>query len=177
MGNTNNRANHQTGYRVPVDVAGAPDRLRRLPSWLLGQLSAEARRTLGTLFAAHDLHRSQYSLLAALDQFGPQSQAALSQRSGLDRSDVVRWIDELAARRLVAREQDPADRRRNVVSISGAGRRLLDRLDVEIGAAQEQLLAALSRTERRQLITLLAKALGAEGSDRAAPVVPDLHWH
>jgi len=176
MGNTNNRGNHRSGYRVPVDVDGAPDRLRRLPSWLLGQLSVEARRTVGTVFAAHDLHRSQYALLAALDQFGPQSQAALSQRSGLDRSDVVRWIDELAARRLVAREQDPADRRRNVVSINTAGRRLLERLDLEVGAAQERLLAALSRTERRQLIILLTKALGAKDSDRAAPVVPDLRW-
>jgi MarR family transcriptional regulator, lower aerobic nicotinate degradation pathway regulator len=174
MGSTNNRGNHRTGYGVPVDVDGAPDRLRRLPSWLVGQLNAQARRTLGAVFAAHDMHRSHYALLAALAQFGPQSQAELSQHSGLDRSDVVRWVDELADRRLVAREQDRADRRRNVVSISPAGRRLVERLDLEIGAAQEQLLAALSRTERRQLITLLAKALGSAASDRAAPVVPDL---
>jgi DNA-binding MarR family transcriptional regulator len=174
MGTTNNRGNHRSGYRVPVDVDGAPDRLRRLPSWLLGQLHAEARRAVWTVFAAHDLHRSQYALLAALEQFGPQSQAALSQRSGLDRSDVVRWIDELVARRLVAREQDPADRRRNVVTISAAGRRLLDRLDLEVRAAQERLLGALSPAERRQLVELLAKALQAKASDGAAPVVPDL---
>jgi DNA-binding MarR family transcriptional regulator len=159
-----------------VDVNGAPTRLRRLPSWLLGQLNVEARRAISAVFAAHDLHRSQYALLAALEQFGPQSQAALSQRSGLDRSDVVRWVDELAGRRLVARAPDPADRRRNVVSINAAGRRLLDRLDLEIGAAQERLLAALSRSERRQLVQLLAKALGSEPSDGAAPVVADLNW-
>ena len=159
-----------------MDVNGAPTRLRRLPSWLLGQLNVAARRAVGAVFAAHDLHRSQYALLAALEQFGPQSQAALSQRSGLDRSDVVRWVDELAGRRLVARAPDPADRRRNVVSINAAGRRLLDRLDLEIGAAQERLLAALSRSERRQLVQLLAKALGGEPSDGAAPVVADLNW-
>jgi DNA-binding MarR family transcriptional regulator len=143
-----------------VDVENAPDRLRRLPSWLLGQLTIEARQFVGAVFAKHDMHRSQYSLLAALEQFGPQSQAELSDRSGLDRSDVVRWVDELAARRLLVRKRDPGDRRRNVVSISAAGRRLLASLDGEIAQAQLRLLAALTRQERDQLITLLARALG-----------------
>jgi DNA-binding MarR family transcriptional regulator len=143
-----------------MDVDGAPDRLRRLPSWLLGQLSVEARRTVGAVFAAHELHRSQYALLAALGEFGPQSQAELAERSGLDRSDVVRFIDELAGRRLLVRERDAADRRRNVVSVSTAGRRLLGRLDVEIAAAQDRFLARLSARERAQLVSLLRRALG-----------------
>jgi DNA-binding MarR family transcriptional regulator len=142
-----------------VDVDSAPDRLRRLPSWLLGQLTVEARRVVGEVLGGHGLHRSQYALLAALEQFGPQSQAQLSERSGLDRSDVVRWVDELAARRLLVRRGDPDDRRRNVVSISAAGRRLLDKLDAEIGAAQDRLLGALSARERKQLVTLLSRAL------------------
>jgi MarR family transcriptional regulator, lower aerobic nicotinate degradation pathway regulator len=142
-----------------VDVEGAPDRLRKLPSWLLGQLTVEARRVVGAVLAGHGLHRSQYALLAALEQFGPQSQAELSERSGLDRSDVVRWVDELAERGLLARERDPADRRRNVVSISTSGRRLLGKLDAEIGAAQDRLLDALSARERKQLVTLLSRAL------------------
>jgi DNA-binding MarR family transcriptional regulator len=158
-------------------VEGAPDRLQALPSWLLGQLNAAARRTVGEVFAANNLHRSQYALLAALEQFGPQSQVELSERSGLDRSDVVRWVDELAAGRLVRRDQDTKDRRRNVVSINGAGKRLLNRLDLEIAQAQQQLLSALTVPERRQLVALLTKALGIEGSDRAAPVVPDHRWH
>jgi DNA-binding MarR family transcriptional regulator len=163
-----------------VHVEGAPDRLRRLASWLIGQLNVAARRTVGVVLAAHNLHRSQYALLAALDEFGPQSQAQLSERSGLDRSDVVRWIDELVARRLVRRDQDANDRRRNVVSINTAGRRLLNGLDLELLQAQHRLLAALSVPEQRQLVGLLAKALGAQrasGSDGAAPVVPDVQWH
>lgn len=143
-----------------MDVDGAPDRLRRLPSWLLGQLSVEARRTVGAVFAAHELHRSQYALLAALEEFGPQSQAELAERSGLDRSDVVRFIDELAGRRLLVRERDAADRRRNVVSVSTTGRRLLGRLDAEIAAAQDRFLARLSARERAQLVSLLRRALG-----------------
>ncbi|HZC72790.1 MAG TPA: MarR family transcriptional regulator [Jatrophihabitans sp.] len=164
-----------------MHVEGAPDRLRRLPSWLIGQLNAAARRTVGQVLGAHDLHRSQYALLAALEQFGPQSQAQLSERSGLDRSDVVGWVDELSGRRLLRRDPDPEDRRRNVISINTAGKRLLNRLDLELVQAQHQLLAALSVPEQRQLIGLLTKALGAEAADGAldgaAPVIPDRRWH
>ncbi len=142
-----------------MDVDNAPDRLRNLPSWLLGQLSNEARRAVGEVLAEQELHRGQYALLAALDQFGLLSQTDLSERSGLDRSDIVRWVDDLAARGLVERTRDPDDRRRNVVSITGKGRRLLTRLDVRLRKAQDHLLRALSAKERDQLVHLLGRAL------------------
>jgi DNA-binding MarR family transcriptional regulator len=142
-----------------VDVEGAPNRLRTLPSWLLGQLSARAREVTAQVLGVHGLHRSQYALLAALAEFGPQSQAALAERSGLDRSDVVTWIDELAERRLLSRQRDPADRRRNLISLSPDGRRLVGRLDKELAGAQDRLLAALPERDRRQLVALLSRAL------------------
>jgi MarR family transcriptional regulator, lower aerobic nicotinate degradation pathway regulator len=144
-----------------VDVDNAPDRLRGMPSWLFGQLSIKARRTTDEVMDGHGLHRSQYGLLASLAQFGPSSQTELGARSGLDRSDVVRWVDELAARGLVVRDRDPDDRRRNVISLSASGRRLLVRLDAELAAAQERLLAPLTAREREQLIRLLRRALGS----------------
>jgi DNA-binding MarR family transcriptional regulator len=143
-----------------MDTDNAPDRLRTLPSWLLGQASAEARRMVGEVFAAEGVHRSQFALLAALAQFGPLSQAALSDRSGLDRSDVVRWIDDLTARGLAERTRDPADRRRNAVSLTPAGRDRLDRLDTRLAGAQDALLRPLSGPERAQLVTLLGRLLG-----------------
>ena len=144
-----------------MDVENAPSRLRRLPSWLLGQASVRARRVVGEVLTEQSAHRSQYSLLAGLDEFGPASQAELSERSGLDRSDVVRWVDDLVAQRLARREQDPADRRRNVVTLTAAGRRRLATLDKRIGEAQQELLAGLSADERRQLVALLGKLLEA----------------
>jgi DNA-binding MarR family transcriptional regulator len=143
-----------------MDVESAPDRLRSLPSWLLGQLSVEARRVVGDVLGGQNLHRGQYAMLAALEQFGPLSQTDLSQRSGLDRSDVVRWIDDLAERDLVERVRDPQDRRRNVVSITSRGHRLLAKLDGQLRRAQDRLLHALSVQDREQLVELLKRALG-----------------
>jgi MarR family transcriptional regulator, lower aerobic nicotinate degradation pathway regulator len=143
-----------------VDRDNAPDRLRTLPSWLLAQLSMEARRVAGDVLAKHEVHRSEYALLASLEQFGASNQTQLGERSGLDRSDIVRWVDDLAERGLVARERDPDDRRRNVVTVTASGRRLLGKLDTELRSAQDQLLSPLTAGERTQLTRLLQRALG-----------------
>jgi len=73
---------------------------------------------------------------------------------------VVRWIDDLAARGLVARTQDARDRRRNVISITGQGRSLLEALDGRLARAQQEFLSELSPEERGTLVALLAKVLG-----------------
>jgi DNA-binding MarR family transcriptional regulator len=142
-----------------VDAVNAPERLRALPSWLLGQLSVEARREVGRSLGRFDLHRSQFAMLASLEQFGASSQAELGQRTGLDRSDVVRWVDDLAGRDLVTRDRHPTDRRRNVVTITEEGRRRLGELDDELHRAQDRLLSALAPGERKELVRLLRRAL------------------
>jgi DNA-binding MarR family transcriptional regulator len=75
-------------------------------------------------------------------------------------SGVVRWVDELAAHKLVRRTQNPNDRRRNVVTITAAGRRRLDALDTRLRRAQRDLLGTLSDKERDQLAALLGRLLG-----------------
>jgi len=144
-----------------VDVENAPERLRRLPSWLLGQLVVESRREAGQALTRHELHRSQYALLASLEEFGPSSQAELGQRTGLDRSDVVRWVDDLATRELIERERDPADRRRNVIGITPGGRMTLVQVERDLDDAQDRLLRRLGPADRKALIRLLRRALGA----------------
>jgi DNA-binding MarR family transcriptional regulator len=149
-----------------MDFANSPRRLRTLPSWLLGQLSMEARRAVDGVLAEAGLHRSQYALLAALDEFGQLSQTALSERSGLDRSDVVRWVDDLGEQQLVERSQDPSDRRRNVISITEPGRRRLTQLDKQLAQANKELLAALPAADQRQLVSLLGRVIGVPRDDR-----------
>ncbi|BEP12252.1 MarR family winged helix-turn-helix transcriptional regulator [Acidothermaceae bacterium B102] len=143
-----------------MDTETAPRRLQRLPSWLLGQANVEARRVVSEVLAQEDLHRSGYALMATLEEFDPLSQTELADRSGHDRSDVVRLVDELEKAALVKRDRDPEDRRRNVVTITPAGRRRLVALDAALVGAQDQLTARLTPSERKQLVTLLAKLVG-----------------
>ena len=67
------------------------------------------------------MRRAHYALLVALREDGPASQAALGRRLAADRSDMHRTVGELESRGLIAREPDPDDRRRNLVTLTGAG--------------------------------------------------------
>jgi MarR family transcriptional regulator, lower aerobic nicotinate degradation pathway regulator len=147
-------------YLAGVDHAPgrhAPARLRGQTSWLINQVALPANRLVGAELAAAGTRRYHYSLLAALDEVGPASQAELSRRTTIDRSDMVAAINELVEQRYVARSADQADRRRNVVSMTPAGRRRLDDLDRLLAGVQDRLLAPLSPVERTQLVALLTR--------------------
>lgn len=131
-----------------TDDRATPARLRRLPSRLLTQVAMHADRLANQGLARADARKWHYAVLAALQEFGPASQAALSRRTGIYRSD-------------------PADRRRNVITMTPQGRRHLRQLDKLVATIQDDLLAPLSQPERDQLIRLLARLL-----DYHAPAAP-----
>ncbi|KHL13389.1 DNA-binding MarR family transcriptional regulator [Mumia flava] len=151
-----------------MNLDEAPERLRTLPSWLLAQAALHARREVASALTGVDGHRSEFAALACLDEQGPISQVELAGRIGLDRSDVVRLVDRLADAGCVVREPDPADRRRNLLTLTADGRRRLDELDERIRGAQAETLSALTDAEREQLVSLLRSVLGDGGSPRRA---------
>jgi DNA-binding MarR family transcriptional regulator len=69
-------------------------------------------------------------------------------------------LNELAAQGHVARTPDPADRRRNLITLTASGRRRLDELDTTLTGVQHDILDALSATERDTLTALLTRILG-----------------
>lgn len=134
-----------------------PTALTELPSWLLTQSAAQAHRIITESFAAGGARAYHFRLLATLVEFGPASQATLGRRSSIDRSDVVAALNELEADGYVERSADPADGRRNVITITTAGKRHYRRLTTLVGKAQEEIFAPLSATDRTRLTTILGK--------------------
>ena len=105
--------------------------MRDRPTWLISRAYARATGLLQEGFAAggDGLRSYHYRLLAALEEWGPASQAALGRGTGIDRSDVTAALVDLEQRGLVKRDVNEADRRRNVVSITAGGLRRLEELD------------------------------------------------
>jgi DNA-binding MarR family transcriptional regulator len=141
----------------PAASDRAPARLRSKTSWLINQVALPANRLVAEGLAGADARRYHYALLAALDAAGPTSQADLSRRATVDRSDVVAAINELVEQGYVERSPDPSDRRRNVVSMTPAGRRRFHQLDRILTDVQDHLLAPLSARERTHLVSLLTR--------------------
>jgi|SRR5687768_9708884 DNA-binding MarR family transcriptional regulator len=136
-----------------------PARLRAFTSWQASRIS-----TIGARMTARRMPltaRSDFAVLASLEEYGPLSQAELGRRLGLDRNDVSSIVTRLKAGGHVDRRPDAADRRRNLVTLTPAGARYLDEIQEHADRAQADLLAGLDAAERRQLHALLAKALAA----------------
>jgi DNA-binding MarR family transcriptional regulator len=144
-----------------------PARLRGMPSRLLSMLATHAQRLVGETLTDADARTYHYALLSALEEFGPASQAALSRRTGIYRSDLVAAINELADRKFLDRSPDPGDRRRNVITLTHEGRRHLRRLDTLLADVQNDLLAPLSAAERDDLTRLLGRLLDHHGHPSA----------
>jgi MarR family transcriptional regulator, lower aerobic nicotinate degradation pathway regulator len=136
-----------------------PERLRHLPTWLTAEVARRGRRLVNASLAQDGARRQHFTVLASLSQQGPASQADLGRRLSIDRSDLHALLAELESDGFVARVRDERDRRRNVVTLTPAGRGALARLDERIDAAQDALLEPLSTTERRELSRLLRKIL------------------
>ncbi|MEU4883413.1 MarR family winged helix-turn-helix transcriptional regulator [Streptomyces althioticus] len=147
----------------------APARLRAIPSRLLAGSALVADRLVGERLAAEGAHKWHFAVLLTLAEAGPASQAELSRRTGIHRSDMVAVLNELADTDCVRRDPDPADRRRNVITLTAAGRRRLARLDALIREAQDELLAPLTPDERDELTRLLATLADHHGPAHPGP--------
>jgi DNA-binding MarR family transcriptional regulator len=136
-----------------------PSRIGDRATWLISRVYGRSRGLLNAGFAASGagLRSYHYRLLAALEEWGPVGQADLGRSTSLDRSDVVAVLGELERLGLVERTVNPNNRRRNIVSITPAGRKQLRDFDHVVDEIQERVLAPLSQDERHELTKLLRK--------------------
>ncbi|MDT3441609.1 MarR family winged helix-turn-helix transcriptional regulator [Pseudofrankia sp. BMG5.37] len=140
-------------------AASWPARVRGLAGWLVNKTAVHSHRLTAEAFTAVGGRRFHYALLASLEEFGSSSQADLGRHCGFDRSDVATMVNELVQAGHVERAQDPADRRRNIIAITPAGRSRLADFDVVAADLQDVFLAPLDTQERAELIRLLTRVL------------------
>ncbi|MFF0965401.1 MarR family winged helix-turn-helix transcriptional regulator [Streptomyces sp. NPDC003703] len=134
--------------------------IRSLPSWLLGRAAARGRALVAEALAAEGLKMWHHVVLSAVRDLAPVAQADLGRGVGLDPKDLVGVLNDLQAAGLVLREPDPADRRKNAVSLTAEGNRLLTRCERAARAANDTLLAPLSPADRERFMELLVRVSG-----------------
>jgi DNA-binding MarR family transcriptional regulator len=128
-----------------------------------GQLFFRLWRATHTRTAAAlgsiDLTPALFALLNVLGARDGAIQQQLSSDMAIDPSAMVKLIDELETAGLAERRRRPNDRRAWEVVITPEGRRALDRARQLVAQVEDEVLGGLTAGDRRQLLTLLRRAL------------------
>ena len=156
-----------------------PDNVREAsleqPATCAGALAEDLGWGLGTVFrayvtAAHDAVADLpggprgYQILSAAALGTVDSQLALAQHLGIDRTVMTYLLDELETAGLIQRRPHPADRRARRIVATDRGTELLATLDDRLRAAEAHLLSPLdddARASFRAQVRLLATRLDA----------------
>jgi DNA-binding MarR family transcriptional regulator len=101
--------------------------------------------------AGSTLSPSQSSALASIDRHGPLTPSELADRERIQRPTVTRLLVRLEAAGLIARAADPTDGRSSLITVTPAGRDLLNELRLRKDAFLARRLGELDAEERATL--------------------------
>jgi DNA-binding MarR family transcriptional regulator len=97
------------------------------------------------------LSPSLTAALATIERHGPLTPSELAARERVQRPTVTRIVLRLEEAGLVARAADPGDRRSSLITVTAAGRELLDAARTRKDAFLSERLEALDAEDRATL--------------------------
>jgi DNA-binding MarR family transcriptional regulator len=110
----------------------------------------EVRRDFGVI-------RAEYHLLMCLAHYPTLSAQDVSRLTRRPRNSISRAVHRMLAEGYLDRAPDPDDGRQSLLTITPAGRALHEKIAARLAARQEEILAPLSVSERRQLDRILER--------------------
>ena len=140
-----------------IDAEAKLDLAGFLP-YRLSILQLAVSRSLARIYGDRfDLSRHEWRVLAVLGQEAPLTAMEVGQRTSLDKVQVSRAIAKLVAAGRVARETDPADRRRAPLRPTAEGRAVYRQIVPLVKARERALKEALSTGELAALEGIIDK--------------------
>jgi len=100
---------------------------------------------------------SDFGVLEALLHKGPLPVNVLGKKLLLTSGSMTAAVDRLVTRGLVARADDPNDRRVRVVALTAKGRKLITSAFARHESDLDEVVSVLTRDERATLVSLLRK--------------------
>jgi DNA-binding MarR family transcriptional regulator len=137
---------------------GKPFRSRRQEGAIaLLRTASVVRRAIARVIEPHGLSLAQYNALRIIRGAGTAGVPTLAIRDRMieEGTTITRLLDRLEESDLIRRERSVPDRRQVICRVTESGRKLLDRLDPLVDAADEATMVALSSRELDQFIALL----------------------
>jgi DNA-binding MarR family transcriptional regulator len=145
----------------------SPTEAAEFAGQLFFRLWRASHTRIATALESIGLTPALFGLLNILGVREGAMQQELGATMGVDPSTMVSLIDQLESAGLANRRPHPADRRARAVTITPKGRRTLEQGRQMALQVEDEVLGGLSEAERRELLSLLRRAL-----DTAPPQPP-----
>jgi DNA-binding MarR family transcriptional regulator len=158
----NNQGEKNMATARPQESDESEIRSELLDSLVGYRLRRAAVRVMGDFMTAMsdlDLRPVQFSLLAIARENPGINQSALGRSLGIQRTNLVPLIAELAGRGLVERRPSKYDRRAFAIHITAKGDELVGEAERRVRPHEERMLAGLNGRERDALRELLGRII------------------
>ena len=135
---------------------------------LVRVVNLTARPFVETIGRAHRLTLNEWRVMLVLASHPGGAAQDVVVHTGLDKMTVSRALAGLDRRGRLVRREDPRDKRRALLTLSAAGRRVYEQIGVGGKAREQQLFASLSPLDQAQLgrtlDTLITTLLAADAA-------------
>jgi DNA-binding MarR family transcriptional regulator len=131
------------------------------PGFLLSRVGTAVQAGFKDVLAGWDLRPLHFMLLTGIQAGAGSSQQDLCRALGIDSGNVVELLDRLESLGYATRTRSSEDRRRQVVTMTPAGRAALAEIGEAVRSFEADFFAPLSRPEQAELGRLLARLYAA----------------
>ena len=153
------------------DVKRSLTELYRRPGFLIRRAHQIAVSIFLEETADFGITTTQYGAMVVLRAMPQLDQVSLSRLVGIDRSTTALVVSKLIESGYVICTTDAKDKRRNLLTLSKAGQRLLRGVTQPAHRARERLLSAFEPQEAKLFLDLLERFVATFNAETRAPIV------
>lgn len=129
----------------------APNGVEPTLLYVIKQLELAIRARLDDMLRPEGMTALQYTALTVLERHPDLTSAQLARNSFVTNQSMADMVTVLEARGLIERHRDPADRRRLVIALTAAGRRLLRKYRDKAAEIETRMLTGLDDRQASEL--------------------------
>ena len=129
---------------------------------LLSRAQVLYRARLTELIEGHKVHIGHVQILCALQKqsgspVAPLTQTRLGRITGIEKSSLVLFLDDMEKRGWVQRQSHPSDRRAYVIALTPVGLKRHAAINKVVEACEQDVLSFLTKSQRAVFSAFLAE--------------------
>jgi len=132
-----------------------PSTSRSLPIALM-RARERVMSPIREMLSKSDITEQQWRILRSLSEFGEMDSTSLAERSALLTPSLTRIINSMQSKGLVLQRRDEIDKRRQMITITASGQKIIDDNLAEATAIMQKVKHSLGSDNYEKLLDLLS---------------------